>query len=194
MLYDHGSSPKNRGGAVTEQTVEQQGTDVVLEYEYQQADMTDAVRMVLRKRPKAGLVHHPVFLACVALLGAALLVSGLQGDGGGGLAFGVMLVVWPLLMFRVPHMTARGLLRANQHHGLMRVTVGEAGVWTMSAYADVRLAWANYGSYAESDRCFVLRSPDRAGYCAAVLLKRGARTPEDVERLRALLDRHLLRV
>ncbi|MEV6736439.1 hypothetical protein AB0N14_05580 [Streptomyces sp. NPDC051104] len=43
-------------------------------------------------------------------------------------------------------------------------------------------------------RCFVLRSPDRAGYCAAVLLKRGARTPEDVDRLRALLDRHLPRV
>ncbi|MFF4207934.1 hypothetical protein ACFYZE_00930 [Streptomyces sp. NPDC001796] len=30
----------------------------------------------------------------------------------------------------------------------MRSTIGEAGVWTTSAHADVRLAWADYGGPA----------------------------------------------
>jgi hypothetical protein len=178
---------------VAEQTVEQHATDIVLEYDYQQKEMTEAVRLVMRKRPRARLFFHPVFLVCAAAAGAAQMVWSLLGDYS-GFVVGLMVLVWAVLVFRAPHMTARQLLRANQHHGLMRVTVGEAGIRTLSAHADVRLAWANYGSYAESDSCFVLRSPDRAGYCAAVLLKRGARSPGDVDRVRALLDRHLSRV
>ena len=43
---------------MTEQTVEQRGTGVRLEYEYQQQDMAEAVRLVMRKRPGAGPAHH----------------------------------------------------------------------------------------------------------------------------------------
>ncbi|MGW5661284.1 hypothetical protein ACWEWG_14450 [Streptomyces sp. NPDC003758] len=43
---------------MTEQTVEQRGTEVVLEYEYRQQDMAEAVRLVVRKRPGAGPAHH----------------------------------------------------------------------------------------------------------------------------------------
>ncbi|MFF7139676.1 YcxB family protein [Streptomyces nodosus] len=179
---------------MTEQTVEQRATEVVLEYEYRQDELTDAVRLMLRKRGRAGILYRPVFLVCVGVLAVAVLVRGVLRDDSTEMAFGLMFVVWPVLMARVPWLTARQLLRANQHHGVMRVTVGEQGVRTVSAHADIRLGWANYGSYAETEQCFVLRSPDRIGACAAVLVKRGASTPEDVDRLRTLLDGSLPRV
>lgn len=177
-----------------EQTVEQRASEVALEYELRLEDMTEAVQLLLRKRGRAGLVYHPVFLAVVTVLGALVLTAGLAGGDATGVAFGVMLIVWPLLMLRVPHMTARQLLRANQHHGVMRVTVAEEGLRTVSAHIDSRMSWANYGSYAETDHCFVLRSPDRIGACAMVLAKRGAPTPQDVDRLRTLLNTKLPRV
>jgi hypothetical protein len=173
--------------------VQPHATEVVLEYRYEQQDMTDAVRTLLRRRGRSRFVHHPAFLGCVGLVGVALVALGLTADDGTLVAFGVMFVVWPLLMSRAPAMSARRLLDANQHHGLVRASVGEAGVRMVSAHIDVRTDWANYGSYAESDRCFVLRSPDRAGYCASILVKRGARSPQDVDRLRALLDGRLRR-
>jgi hypothetical protein len=104
-----------------------------------------------------------------------VLTVGLAGGDSFNQAFGVM-------------------LRANQHHGVMRVTVAEEGVRTVSAHIDSRMSWANYGSYAETDRCFVLRGPDRIGACATVLVKQGAPTPQDVDRVRALLDTRLPRV
>ncbi|MCN9239551.1 hypothetical protein NGF19_01925 [Streptomyces sp. RY43-2] len=171
-----------------------QREEVVLEYEYQQQEMTDALRAVLRKRGGSGFLYHPVFLVCAGLFGAALLVLGICVDDGAWFAFGVMFLVWPVLMSRVPHMSGRQTLRANQHHGPMRVTIANEGVRVVSAHIDTRMGWANYGSYAETEHCFLLRSPDRAGVCALVLVKRGARSQEDVDRLRALLDRRLPRV
>ncbi len=167
---------------------------VVLESDLRHEDMTEAVRVLLRKRGGIGFLYRPVVLVCLALLGVAQLVLGSNRGDSTGVAFGVFFVVWSALMARVPRMSARRLLRANQHHGVMRVTVAEEGVRTVSAHIDSRMAWANFGSYAETDRCFVLRSPDRAGTCAVVLVKRGARTPQDVDRLRALLDGRLPRV
>ncbi|MEH0443910.1 MULTISPECIES: hypothetical protein [unclassified Streptomyces] len=73
------------------------------------------------------------------------------------------------------------------------MSVGPEGVRTVHAHADLRMGWAGYGSYAESSRVFALPSPDKAGRCAIVLVERGARTPEDVDRLRALLDSRLPR-
>ncbi|MFG2134318.1 hypothetical protein ACGFNV_42080 [Streptomyces sp. NPDC048751] len=167
---------------------------VTLEYELQRADMTDAVRLLTRKRGKAGFIHRPAFLVCVALFAVGLIVVGVRNRDAGGMSYGVMFFVWVVLMFFAPRISAGQLLKANQHHGTVRVTVGAAGVRTVSAHADMRMGWANYGSYTESDRVIALRSPDRAGRCAIVLAKRGARSPEDSDRLRALLDRHLPRV
>ncbi|WP_416960969.1 YcxB family protein [Streptomyces sp. Agncl-13] len=176
------------------QSVEPRVSDVVLEYELRLENMTEAVRLLFRKRGRAGFIHHPVFLAVVMVLGVLVLTAGLAGGDGIGFAFGVALVAWPLLMLRVPGMTAGQLLRANQHHGVLRVTVAEEGVRTVSAHMDSRMSWANYGSYAETDHCFVLRSPDKIGACAMVLVKQGAHIPQDVDRLRALLNTKLPRI
>jgi hypothetical protein len=176
-----------------EQAVEVREDTVVLEYEHHRADMEDAVRLVSRKQGKVGLIHRPVFLACVALVGVWLLTQGVRDGDGGDISSGVLFVLWPVLMYFVPRMSAAGLLKANRHHGRLQVTVGPEGVRTVSAHSDLRMGWANYGSYAESSRIFALRSPDKAGRCAIVLAKRGARTPQDVDRLRALLDGRLPR-
>lgn len=167
---------------------------VVLEYEHRLADMEDAVRLVSRKNGRVGLIHRPVFLVCVALAGLALLGLSVRAADGTAMSFGVMFTVWPALMHFAPRLAAGQLLKANRHHGRIQVVVGPEGVRTVSAHADLRMGWANYGSYAESARVFALRSPDKAGHCAIVLVKRGARTPEDVDRLRALLDGRLQRV
>ena len=177
-----------------QQNVELRTNEVVLEYQLRQEDMTEAVRLMFRKRGRAGFIHHPVFLAGVMVLGVLLLTAGLAGGDGIGFASGGALMVWTLLMLRVPAMTARQLLRANQHHGVMRVTVADQGVRTVSAHIDSRMSWANYGSYAETDHCFVLRSPDRIGACAMIIPKQGSPTQQDVDRLRALLSTKLPRV
>ncbi|MEU8586944.1 hypothetical protein AB0C59_08050 [Streptomyces sp. NPDC048664] len=180
---------------MSEQAVEQHGRQVELEYDLRVEDLADAVRVLIRKRGGLyGLFLHPVLHVCVGLVGAALVALGLRGDHGGFFAFGIGLVAWAVLMYRSPRISARNLLKANQHHGTMRVSVGEDGVRTASTHMDARMAWTNYGSYAEGEHCFVLRSPDRRGNCAAVLVKRGARSPEDLDRLRALLDTRLPRV
>ncbi|MCQ9130594.1 hypothetical protein [Streptomyces hilarionis] len=177
-----------------EQAVGVHEDEVVLEYEHRLADMEDAVRLVSRKNGRAALIHRPLFLVCVALAGAAAFALGVRDDDGAGVSFGVMFVVWPVLMYFAPRLTAERLLKANRHHGRIRVTVGPEGVRTVSAHADLRMGWANYGSYAESERIFALRSPDKAGHCAIVLVKGGVRTPEDLDRLRAILDGRLRRV
>ncbi|MFF9812262.1 hypothetical protein [Streptomyces sp. NPDC014006] len=164
---------------------------VELEYTHEQQDMTDAVRLLMRKRKGvSGLLYHPALAATVALIGVVLLVIRPSDN----LGIGIALIVWGVLMLYVPRLSAAQLRKAHEHHGQVRVTVGAAGVRLVSAHADVRTGWANYGSYAESDHVFILRSPDRAGRCANILAKRGARTPQDVDRLRQILDTHLRRV
>ncbi|MFF6977423.1 hypothetical protein ACFZAV_06675 [Streptomyces sp. NPDC008343] len=107
---------------------------------------------------------------------------------------GAMFVVCAVVLYFAPNLSAGALQKANRHHGRIRVTLDDEGVRVTGAHADIRTAWSNYGSYAESGRVFILRSPDRLGNCAMVLVKRGAAELYDVDRLRTLLDRHLPRV
>ncbi|MFD7699800.1 hypothetical protein [Streptomyces caelestis] len=104
------------------------------------------------------------------------------------------LTVWAVAVFLSPGTSAGRMLEANGHHGLIRITVGSGGVRMVGEHSDLRMGWADFGSYAESGRVFVLRSPDRAGNCALVLVKQGVRGERGGERLRALLDRHPARV
>ncbi|WP_371100391.1 hypothetical protein [Streptomyces sp. PU_AKi4] len=179
---------QEQGVGLDEDTVE-------LELMQLREDMVDAVRLVLRKRGGATrLLHHPAFLACVVSAGVVLVVLGALNGEAMGVAWGVGLAVWAVAVFLGPGVSAGRMLEANRHHGLLRMTVGSEGVRTVSEHSDLRMGWANFGSYAESGRVFVLRSPDRAGNCALVLVKQGVRGERGVERLRELLDRHLVRV
>ncbi|UXY27444.1 hypothetical protein [Streptomyces sp. HUAS TT20] len=172
--------------------IEQQKTEVVLEYELQHADLVDAVRLILRKR-KSGFVYRlPVVLA-FALVGVAQIV--LQAWTGRPDFLSVFLTLYvAVALYFLPHLSARRLLKANAHQGRLRLTVDEEGLRMVGAQADLRTTWRNYGSYAENDRVFVLRSPDRGGRCANVLVKRGAADPADIDRLRTLIGHHLPKV
>ncbi|MGW7405488.1 hypothetical protein ACWGI9_17395 [Streptomyces sp. NPDC054833] len=171
--------------------IEQQKTEVVLEYELQHADLVDAVRLILRKR-KSGFVYRLPFVLTVALLGVALIL--LQARSGRLDFFSFFLPLYAVLLYFLPHLSAGRLLKANAHQGRLRLTADEEGLRMVGAQADLRTTWRNYGSYAENDRVFVLRSPDRAGRCANVLVKRGAADPAEIDRLRTLIGHHLPKV
>jgi hypothetical protein len=171
--------------------IEQQKTEVVLEYEQQHADLVDAVRLILRKR-KSGFVYRLPFILTFALLGVALIL--LQARSGRLEVFSFFIPLYAVLLYFLPHLSAHRLLKANAHQGRLRLTVDEEGLRMVGAQADLRTTWRNYGSYAENDRVFVLRSPDRAGRCANVLVKRGAADPADIDRLRTLIGHHLPKV
>ncbi|KUO22255.1 hypothetical protein [Streptomyces dysideae] len=175
---------------IEEQTAEPREDQVVLEYEHQHADLVEGLRTLVRTRGVAALVYRPAFLAVFGLLGLGLLVLDVSHPEN-FLLPGLMFVGCAVLLYFAPHFTARTTLKAQQHQGLVRVTVNAEGIRATGAHADVHQTWGNFGSYAESDRVFVLRSPDRGGRCAMVLVKRGAAQPADLDRLRTMLDRHL---
>ena len=178
---------------IEEQLVEPDARGVVLEYEQQRADLVEAIRLIQRKRGMASFVYRPGFLVPFGLLGVAELALGLSG-GRGNPGLGAAFVVYAVLMPLVPRLHARAALKANQHQGALRVTVDDEGVRMAGAHAESHAAWGSYGSYAEGKRVFILRSPAKGARFAAVLVKRGAKDPADLDRLRALLDRHLTRV
>ncbi|MFC8423219.1 hypothetical protein ACFUN7_20505 [Streptomyces sp. NPDC057236] len=180
---------------MTEQAVALDEETVELEFMQLREDMTDAVRLVIRKRGGVTrLLYHPVFLACAVSAGVVLVVLGVLDGEAAGVGWGAGLAAWAGAVFLSPGTSAGRMLEANRHHGLIRITVGSGGVRMVGEHSDLRMGWANFGSYAESGRVFVLRSPDRAGNCALVLVKQGVRGERGGERLRELLDRHLARV
>ncbi|MFE0512368.1 hypothetical protein [Streptomyces sp. NPDC058964] len=176
---------------IEEQAAEQRRTGVVLEYEQQHGDLVAAVRLILGKR-KSGFVYRPPFVVTLGLLGVAMIV--LDVAQGEPKISSFLVPLYAVLLYFWPHLAARRLLRANAHQGPLRVTVDEEGVRAVGAQAEVRTTWRNYGSYAENDGVFVLRSPDRAGRCANVLVKRGAADPADIDRLRDLIAANLPKV
>jgi hypothetical protein len=176
---------------IEERAAEHRQTEVVLEYEPQRADMAEAFALIVRKR-KSGLAFRPAGVITLGSVGVAVLA--LQTWTGELDVYPFVIVLYALLLYFWPRLAGRQLMKAFAHQGALRVTVDETGVRTVGAQADARMLWGNFGSYAEGDRVFVLRSPDRAGRCANVLVKRGAADPADIDRLRALLDGHLPKV
>ncbi|MFF8727469.1 YcxB family protein [Streptomyces sp. NPDC015171] len=174
-----------------ERAAERPKSDVVLEYEQQQGDLAEAIALIVRKR-KSGLVFRPPVIITLGLLGVALLA--LEAGTGDLDVYPFGIVLYAVLLYFWPRLAGRQMMKAVAHQGPLRVTVDEEGVRTAGAKGDARMLWSNFGSYAEGDRVFVLRSPDRAGSCANVLVKRGAGDPADIDRLRALLDSRLPRV
>ncbi|WP_416973367.1 YcxB family protein [Streptomyces sp. 4F14] len=168
------------------------GEQVVLEYETRRADYAEMYRLQLRKRP-LGLIFRWPFVIAFGLLGAAMVVLRLL-TGGGLDPLGLLIVVYAGLLRCYPALAAARLQKANAHQGTVRTTVGAEGIRKVTARAETRTEWSNYGSYAESDAVFIVRSPDRGGRCVSFLPKRGAGDPADVERLRELLDANLRRV
>ncbi|MFI7410318.1 hypothetical protein ACIBU0_16810 [Streptomyces sp. NPDC049627] len=96
---------------IEEQAVEPRADQVVLEFEYRHADMTDGFRTLVRKRGVAGFIYRPAFLVVFGLLGAALLALAVsQGDNP---VPGGIFVLWAVLMAFAPHFMGRASLKAK---------------------------------------------------------------------------------
>lgn len=82
-----------------------------------------------------------------------------------------------------------------ESHGQFRVAAGDHGVvFSPSARGPVATEWTHFHAYLETPRLFVLLYGGRWTPTLIALPKRGARSPGDVERLRALLDWKLTRL
>ncbi|MFE4259691.1 YcxB family protein [Streptomyces sp. NPDC056883] len=85
---------------------------------------------------------------------------------------------------------ARRLHAVVSHYGLCRTVVDERGFATTGESMSHTADWKLYTRYAETAELFVLLGGPRAT-CLAVMPKRGAEEPADVDRLRAILERNL---
>ncbi|MQY10244.1 hypothetical protein SRB5_03510 [Streptomyces sp. RB5] len=164
---------------------------MTLEFEFQREYFVEAIKVVLRKR-RFGFLYQPAFLTLFGAL--SVLVLALELADGDVSVPALILPLYAVLLPLWPHWAAKASLKANEHQGRLRLTADDQGLQLEGAHARTQTGWGNYGSYVETPRAFVLRSPDRGGRCAMVLAKRGAGHPADVDLLRAILDRHLTRV
>ncbi|MBJ7903600.1 YcxB family protein [Streptomyces sp. DSM 110735] len=184
-----------RGGAVEQEpeVVEETAGEVVeLTYRPTAEDFASALRARLRVSRLGWLVRWvPVLMGCsVAVqLGVYLALGGDRPSVGSLAAMLVAAVMVPLL----PWLTGRRLARYTERQGVFRVTVTESGVSVATDTATTTITWQAQPRYRETDRVFVLVSDDKNATGFTMLPKHGLPDRADVDRLRAILDRHLTR-
>jgi hypothetical protein len=132
------------------------------------------------------------------LIGIALVCAGV--GAAAQLAQGeipVFLPVWALvsaaLIFLMPRLQGRQLLRAAERNGQYRATVTDDGLTVVTDHSTATVNWAAQPRYREGRDVFVLLSGDRNATCLTVLPKRGLTDPADADRLREILDRNVTR-
>ncbi|MFJ8200994.1 YcxB family protein [Streptomyces sp. NPDC096152] len=105
----------------------------------------------------------------------------------------VGLVVLAAFTTAVPWLQARRFHRLAERQGDIRGTVDDTGVRLTTAHSSASHDWHLYSRYVETPELFVLLSADKSAVGFAVLPKRAVAAPEEVDRLRAVLDRRLVR-
>ncbi|MFJ8358409.1 YcxB family protein [Streptomyces sp. NPDC093984] len=133
-----------------------------------------------------------VWTMAVTTVGALLSAAGSgHRDTRWPLYAGV--VVFAAFMTAVPWLQARHLHRLSERQGDIRGTVDDTGVRLTTAHSSASVDWHLYSRYVETPELFVLLSADKSAVGFVVLPKRAVADPEEVDRLRAVLDRRLLR-
>ncbi|MFF8530877.1 YcxB family protein [Streptomyces sp. SAS_267] len=164
---------------------------VELEYRPVVEDFTSAL-IARRGVSRAGRIQRRMFAGvgfCVVMGTAASVISGEKPD---------FLLVWllfcVLLVAFMPRLQARQIQRLSQQRGTFRVTVTDAGVSVVTDNTTASVDWTAQPRYRERPDVFVMFSGDKNASCFTVLPKRAVRAPEDVDRLRAILDSNATRV
>ncbi|NEC91655.1 YcxB family protein [Streptomyces sp. SID12501] len=88
---------------------------------------------------------------------------------------------------------ARRMFSVMEPYGQCRMVADDRGMATTGERASFTVEWTVFRDYFETPGLFVLLGGDRASGIA-VLPKRGAQNPADLDRLRAILDRNLKRL
>ncbi|KOG09981.1 MULTISPECIES: YcxB family protein [Streptomyces] len=99
-----------------------------------------------------------------------------------------------VLIWSTPRLQARHALRTVAWQGEYHSSVSGAGLTAETAHVSLRQRWSVFRGYRETRDHFVLFSRDPNVLLVEVLPLRGLRSPEEAERLRALLDRRLPRL
>ncbi|MFD3536797.1 YcxB family protein [Streptomyces sp. NPDC058664] len=132
---------------------------------------------------------HILRWAVVLLFGGFAVLAAIAQTGF-TVSTGLFLLV-AALFWATPHLQANHALRTVEWQGEYRASVGEGGIETETAHVRLLQRWSVFRGYRETRDHFVLLSRDPNILLAEVLPKRGLGSPEDVERLRELVGRHL---
>ncbi|MER8017328.1 YcxB family protein [Streptomyces griseoluteus] len=169
------------------------GEQVELEYQLTREDMGQALKARAKASGRARRMRRFALAGVAALVGASAvpLAHGEAPDTGAWVIAGLVVVS---LFVQQPWLLARQFHKIASRNGACRSRVDDCGVTVENAGGSSRLNWTAAPRYAETADTFVLLSGDDNASCLTVLPKRGVRTPEDVDAVRALLDRHIRRL
>ncbi|KUO21676.1 YcxB family protein [Streptomyces dysideae] len=158
-----------------------------LVYQPTRADILAGVRLRERRRRL-----HLLRWGFTGLFGAgAVLVVTSPESSAFSLVTAVFCAAW---IWSIPHLQAHHALRTVSWQGEYRTSVSETGIATETAHVMLEQRWSVFRGYRETRDHVVLLSRDPNILLVEVLPKRGLRSPQDAERLRALVSRHLPRV
>ncbi|MFD5516632.1 YcxB family protein [Streptomyces sp. NPDC127066] len=195
MVEGQGAAQQQESSGKQQESPEQPqgaGEDVVeLEYRPTVGDLSSALR-ARRGVSKAGRRQFWV-LGGAAVVVALEVALKLAGQDASGLPV-IWLVVFASLLVLSPWLQARQFQRLAERQGAFRVTVTDAGVTVVTDNSSTVLNWVAQPRYRETKDAFVMISSDKNAVGFTMLPKRAVRAPEDVDRLRAILDRNLTRV
>lgn len=162
-----------------------------VELAYRPKPADTLVGLQVRQRIKRwGLLLRSVFL--VLWVGQWLL--GTINRGSVDVVSTVLFLFVVAVVAGYPRLQAAQVQRLVGWQGEYRTVVSAAGITTSSDHSTLIQKWSVLQGYRETRGHFVLLSRDPNIMYIEVIPKHGLSTPDDVDRLRALLDRHSTRV
>ncbi|MEV5200955.1 YcxB family protein [Streptomyces sp. NPDC053720] len=177
---------------MTTQGWELEGAVVELEYQPTTADFAEALNARAKLSVGGRMQRRLLILVPVLAVSAGILVA-LGGDRPGAV-FWVALVAVMVSVILTPWLQARQLYRFAARQGTCRTMVRESGVQVVTDHSTTTVNWAMVPRYRETPLLFVLFSGDKQATGVTMLPKRGVRGPDDLDRLRSVLDRNIRRL
>ncbi|MFC5723087.1 YcxB family protein [Streptomyces gamaensis] len=171
---------------------QQTGVRVELTYVPTLEDLRQALNA--RTRASASARRTRWLLMVSGVLAVVVEAASLVLNGKFMVPMCVIPVIVLFMLFGLPRLQARQFYRVVAAQGRCRTVVSEQGLTVVAETASSNLTWQAMPCYVETPELFVLFSGDRNASCLTVLPKRGVNGPEDVERLRGVLDRYVRRV
>ncbi|WP_159030066.1 YcxB family protein [Kitasatospora albolonga] len=165
----------------------------VVEFVYRPtvADFEEALRARALKTA-AGRVQVLVMLLAVVVPAVIFVLVVDLAPLLSGLVPVLSAVVMIVALVRGMRTQARQMFSIVEPYGECRMVADERGAVSTGERVSFTTEWSVYSGYLETPRLFVLFGGERASG-VAVLPKRGAQDPADVERLRGVLGRNLKR-
>ncbi|MFF8379325.1 YcxB family protein [Streptomyces sp. NPDC015661] len=132
---------------------------------------------------------HLVRWGFTALFGAGALLT-LASRQPSPVSF-VLAVLCAVLIWSTPRLQAHHVLRTVSWQGEYRASVSGTGITVETAHVQLLQRWSVFRGHRETRDHLVLLSRDPNILLVEVLPLRGLRSPEEAERLRALVGRRL---